>query len=90
MTKQNDPNEKEMLKFLSDVEYLTQRYAKNTPEDHEMFDAIRRLIIAVGEWQKELKEITDAFVAGEVSQSLFEAYLTERARAIRDFGEEGK
>jgi len=79
----NEPTKEEMLLAM---DLLFDPESPATP----MFYAIRRLIMAVGEWQNELKEITDAFVAGEVSQSLFEAYLIERAGALRDFGKEEK
>jgi hypothetical protein len=56
------PTKEEMLKFLSDVEFLTQRYAHNVPKDDTMFQAIRALIVNKPKVSKEfVKKWAESF-----------------------------
>jgi hypothetical protein len=40
----SEPTKKKMLEWLSKVEYLTNRYAKNSREDDRRFQILHRLI----------------------------------------------
>lgn len=55
-------------------------------KSEEAFQAIRSLLLAVGEWQMEIREL----FAKRTSQEHLGNALYELAREIRDFGEEGK
>ena len=47
----------ELHRWLGLVEDLTERYAKNTPEDDAKFMAIHRLVDDVERWKKEASEL---------------------------------
>jgi len=77
----NKDARKELLDFLKNVEYLTQKYVTNVPADDKRFQALRRLVEKFyGEWQPRAKEILlGQYFIGDVS---LPAHLI---RHVRDF-----
>ena len=51
----------ELHRWLGLVEDLTERYAKNTPEDDAKFMAIHRLVDDVERWKKMVEQLGDGW-----------------------------
>jgi hypothetical protein len=79
-----DPSEKDLLDALNEID----QYYGIDWEWGWVLDAIRRLIVTVGEWKEGAREAIEEVYTGVGSADRDELYLL--LETIRDFGEKGK